>query len=369
VSGDGGACALRLRDVSVERQGRSILDVPELGVRHGETLAIVGPNGSGKSTLLRVLGLLESPSLGEVWFGEERVTRDPHRLLALRRRLAIVFQDALLCRTSVANNVGLGLRLRGTRRRERRRRVQEWLDRFGIAALARRNAHRVSGGEAQRVSLARAFALQPEILLLDEPFAAVDPPTRETLAGELQLLLAETRTTTVFVTHDRDEAFALGDRVAVLLDGRIAQIGRAEDVARRPSSERIARFLGIESILPGQVVDGDPGRATIEASGLRIRSTSSLPRGASVWCCIRAEDVTLRPAELDPVSPEPENSIAGVIRTVTTWGTQARIAVDCGPVVTAITPKRTATEQGFAAGTRVRLDFSADAVHVVPRAE
>ena len=364
MSDGGAASALRVSDLRVERQGRAILEVSDLLVRPGEILAIVGPNGSGKSTLLRVLGLLETPSRGEVRFGGEIVTHDPRRLLALRRRMAIVFQDALLCRTSVARNVGLGLRLRGTPRRERRRRVQEWLERFGITALADRHAHRVSGGEAQRVSLARAFALQPEVLLLDEPFAAVDPPTRQTLVGELQLLLAETRTTTVFVTHDRDEAFALGNRVAVLLDGRVAQIGAAEDVARHPASERIARFIGVETVLPGRLLSANAGRATIEAAGLRIVASSPLASGAAVWCCLRGEEVSISAADPNP-PPEAENAFVGSVRTLTSWGSQVRVAVDCGAVITAIIPKRAAAHLALEPGKPVRLAFSAESVHLI----
>jgi tungstate transport system ATP-binding protein len=168
-----------LRDVTVRYGPAPVLDVPALDVGEGDLLAVIGPNGSGKSTLLRVIGLLEAPTTGEVRFRGERVGR-AHRL-QVRRRMASAFQEPLLADTTVFENVALGLRFRGVPRSERRRRVERWLAGLGVAALAGRRAPTLSGGEAQRVALARALVLEPEVLLLDEPFAALDQPTREAL--------------------------------------------------------------------------------------------------------------------------------------------------------------------------------------------
>jgi tungstate transport system ATP-binding protein len=167
----------------------------------------VGPNGAGKSTLLRVIALLERPARGEVMFDGAAMSGSP---LSYRRKMALVFQEALLLDTTVEANVRTGLSLRGVAREEQRRRVDEWLERFGIAHLRGRSPRTLSGGEAQRASLARAFALQPEVLLLDEPFASLDPPTREALIDDLDAVLTSSRVATVFVTHDRAEALRLG---------------------------------------------------------------------------------------------------------------------------------------------------------------
>jgi tungstate transport system ATP-binding protein len=360
--------ALRVRGLRVEHRSRATLDVPDLAVETRETLSVVGPNGAGKSTLLRVLGLLEPPARGEVWFAGERVTWDPAQLLSLRRRMAIVFQDALLCRASVAKNVALGLKLRGVPAAERRRRVQPWLERFGIAGLADRYAGRISGGEAQRASLARAFVLRPEVLLLDEPFAALDPPTRQALLGDLQRLLAETHTSTLFVTHDRDEAFAVGDRVAVLLDGRVAQIGSPDEVARRPISEPVARFVGIEAVLPGRVTSDERNRAMVEVDGLRLVAAAGAAPGARVWACLRAEDVSLLVEGVAPPS-EADNVLPGAVRSLTSWGTQVRVAVDCGAVISALATRRFAAESGLSAGKPVRVAFASRSVHLIARSE
>jgi tungstate transport system ATP-binding protein len=219
-----------------------VLDVAELVVRRGEILAVIGPNGAGKSTLATVLALLERPDRGELRF-DGRVVDWRRDALEIRRRLAMVFQEPLLFDTSVFENVATGLRLRGVPRAEVRPRVEGWLDRLRIADLAPRPARTLSGGEAQRTSLARALVLEPELLLLDEPFSALDPPTREDLIEDLVPLLREHGTAAVLVTHDHDEAFELGDRVAVLLDGRLAQVGPPADVLERPASLEVASFL------------------------------------------------------------------------------------------------------------------------------
>ena len=214
---DGATPVIALAGVRVVHGARAVLDVPALAVPAGETLGVMGPNGAGKSTLLRVLGLLEPPSAGTVRFRGEAVT--PAQGLAVRRRMASVFQEPLLADTTVFDNAALGLRFRGVPRADARPRVQAWLERFGIAALSDRQARTLSGGEAQRVALARALVVEPELLLLDEPFAALDQPTRETLIQDLRGVLRADRVTTVLVTHHRGEALALGDRLAVLIGG------------------------------------------------------------------------------------------------------------------------------------------------------
>ncbi len=223
-----GAPVLRLCGVIVRYGQRIVLDLPELRVTPGEVLAIMGPNGSGKSTLLHVAALLRRPQSGEVWITGERATRHTER--TLRRRTAMVLQEPLLFDVSVVANAASGLRFRGVPRRDAEHRARGWLEQFGVGHLAARNARTLSGGEAQRVSLARAFAVEPELLVLDEPFAALDPATREILVPELAVKLRETRTAAVIVTHDATDAVALADRLLVLVDGRIARCERTDVV-------------------------------------------------------------------------------------------------------------------------------------------
>ncbi|MDI6710377.1 MAG: ATP-binding cassette domain-containing protein [Bacillota bacterium] len=205
-----------------------ILEIPAFTVRRGQVLALVGPNGAGKSSLLQVLALLQRPTAGRVLVAGETATRANN--LALRRRMAVVFQDALLLDTTVRENVILGLKLRGVPRAAALERAQAWLERLGIAHLADRPARFLSGGEAQRTSLARAFALEPEVLFLDEPFSALDYPTRVGLLREMGDILKGTGITTVFVTHDYTEIPYLTRDVAVLRDGRLIREGDVEEL-------------------------------------------------------------------------------------------------------------------------------------------
>ncbi|MFH1141690.1 MAG: ATP-binding cassette domain-containing protein, partial [Chloroflexota bacterium] len=198
-------CTLEARQLSVVLGGQKVLEIPSLQLFSDETLVIIGPNGSGKTTLLLCMALLLRPTTGSIAFQGIPV-EDGSSILRLRRRFAVVFQEPLLLDASVWDNVSLGLRLRGVRRGETKERAQAWLERFGIASLEKRRARTLSGGEAKRASLARAFALKPEVLFLDEPFAALDGPTRQSLIEDLGGVLRETKVSTIMVTHDRNEA-------------------------------------------------------------------------------------------------------------------------------------------------------------------
>jgi len=339
------------------------LDVPRLEVQAGEILAVIGPNGAGKSTLLRVIGLLEAPMRGEVRFRGEAVATS--RLLALRREMASVFQDPLLADTTVFENVALGLRFRRVAPAETASRVQAWLDRFGIAALAHRQARTLSGGEAQRTALARALVLKPELLLLDEPFAALDQPTREALIEELGGILREDRVTTVLVTHDRAEALALGDRVAVMMGGKILQLDEAARLFRAPVSEEVARFVGVETILDCQVLSAQGGLAVLDAGGQKIEVAAEVALGERVRICLRPEDVTLMSSEAAHLASSSRNHLAGTITRLVPVGPYARAVVDCGVSLVALVTHRSVEELGLREGAGVVAAFKATAPHVI----
>jgi tungstate transport system ATP-binding protein len=233
---------LELSNVVVRREGRTVLDIHSLSVKPGEVLAIVGPNGAGKSTLFLVLARLLRAEKGQIFF-HGRPLESFHDL-EYRRQIALVLQEPLLMDMSVYENAALGLKFRRTPGAEIEQCVNRWLDRLGVAHLATRPARKLSGGEAQRVSLARAFVLQPDLLLLDEPFTALDAPTRIRLLEDVKSLLAETRTTTIFITHDLQEARKLATRMAVILDGQIEQLGVPQEVFDGPINDRVASFLG-----------------------------------------------------------------------------------------------------------------------------
>ncbi len=355
---------LSLRDVVVRRRKSEVLRVESLDVHEGEVLAVIGPNGAGKTTLLQIMALLERPAQGEVLY-DGRHTRG--RELRIRRRMALMMQDPLLLRRSVAENVAVGMRMRGVSGSERKARIQRWLARFGVADLAGRSAKRISGGEAHRVSLARAFALEPEVLLLDEPFAALDQPTRETLLDELAGALGETSLTTVFVTHDRSEALRLGQRTAVIVNGRIRQVGTTAEVFAAPVDEDVASLVGAETIVAGKCTGCSNGLASVSVGGHVIEGVTRDGLPEDVLVVLRPEDVTLMEPDEHPPGMSARNHIHGTISRITLLGYQARVAIDCGFPLFALITKQSLEEMALAPGQEIAATFKAHAVHLIAK--
>ena len=226
---------LEVRELRVRRGRRTVLTLPHLALNPGERLAVIGPNGAGKSTLLEVLALLRPPTQGAVYFQGQPVGGHAAELVRLRRQMAVVFQRPLLLRGTLLENVALGLRLRGQPAAQAAAVAQDWLARLGVAHLAARPAGQVSVGEAQRASLARALATAPAVLLLDEPFAALDSLARHALLGTLDEVLTAAACAVVLVTHDWREVRRLAQRVGVLLGGHLCNWG---PLPRSPSTPR-----------------------------------------------------------------------------------------------------------------------------------
>ena len=359
------APVLAVADIVVRYGDRVVLEVPALAVVPGEILAVIGPNGAGKSTLLRILGFLERPTRGVVTFRGRPAEHEAARL-AIRRRTAAVFSEPLLCEGTVAANARLALRFRGIGRREADRRARSWLERLGIETLAARSTRSLSGGEAQRASLARAFASSPEVLFLDEPFAALDPPTRDRLLDDLGRLLGEARTTTVLVTHDRTEALRLGSRVAVLLEGRLAQLDAPEVVFGAPVDEAVARLVGVENLLAGPVVAVHDGLVEVRVGGHSVTVAGEAAPGEHVLIGVRPEDVLLEP----PVPTGPtsaQNRFGGRVVGLTPLGPLHRVALHCGFPLTGLVTRPAVTTLGLAPGRPVLVTFKATAAHLIRR--
>ncbi|HWO41901.1 MAG TPA: ABC transporter ATP-binding protein [Candidatus Eisenbacteria bacterium] len=342
----------------------AVLTIPSLAVEPGETLAIIGPNGAGKSTLLRVMGLLQSPTGGRIVFRSEEVTRENEPLI--RRRMASVFQQPLLLNHTLYYNAALGLRLRGLGRGQIAERIDPWLERLGIAHLASRPARTLSGGEAQRASLARALALDPELLLLDEPFSSLDAPTRETLLLDLQQILRETGITTAFVTHDLHEARLLGNRVGVLHRGKLLQLGSSDQVFARPCTEEVAAIVGVANRIPATVESAENGLINLRIGDFAVRAKANLEHGRRVLVCVRAEDIRLERPGAERHSPERLNQIRGKIETVSPWMAQFRIAVRAGnQTLTALISKFHYAGLGLTEGDEVLAWFDPADVHLI----
>ncbi len=231
---------LEVEDLLIRRGGAKVIELPYFSMSAEEKVAVVGPNGAGKSSLLLGLACLIERASGRISFRGAEVSS--HAEIAYRRRIAVVFQEPLLFDTTVLDNVAEGLRIRGKGRGEARDIARDSLNLFKVGHLTGRSAHKLSGGEAQRVSLARAFAVRPELLLMDEPFSSLDLPTRIELAEDLGRILHESGTAAIIATHDRIEAFHVVDRLVVIDGGKIIQEGTPKEVLAQPANAFVAAF-------------------------------------------------------------------------------------------------------------------------------
>ncbi|TAL16188.1 ABC transporter ATP-binding protein [bacterium] len=357
--------ALTVTGLRLSRGGAPVLDIPSLEVFEGETLALVGPNGAGKSTLLLCLAGLQKPDGGEIRHHSHIVSATPASL-EYRRRIAVVFQEPLLLRDTVYGNVATGPRLRNLPKAETDRRVMENLERFSITHLRDRRARTLSGGEAQRTSLARAFAVNPEIIFLDEPFSALDPPTREALLRDLGKSLKETRTTALFATHDRVEALQLGDRMLVMRGGRVAQLGSPDEVLNRPADEFVASFVGMETLLRGTVIEAGGGYFTLDVKGREIDVVGDAAVGEAALIGIRPENVTLH-VSAEKAQSSARNRLEGKILKIIPQGPLAKVEVDCGFTLTALVTSRSLEELAVREGAQAGVSFKTAGIHVLKR--
>lgn len=269
------------------------VDSVDLTLPRGQVVALLGPSGCGKTTTLRIIAGFEAPDTGEVHVGAALVAGPGTWVPPERRRVGMVFQQlALFPHLDVAGNVAYGLRR--VSRVGARARVAQLLELVGLAGYERRFPHELSGGQAQRVALARALAPGPDVVLLDEPFSSLDVSLRAGVRREVRRILDAAGTTALLVTHDQDEALALGDQVAVMLDGRVAQMGRPDEVYRRPSTPAVAEFLGDANLVAG-MVRGDVLETEVGSLALAAPTTAGPAMGL-----VRPEDLDLQPADDGP---------------------------------------------------------------------
>jgi molybdate transport system ATP-binding protein len=334
----------------------------------GLVTVLFGPSGSGKTTVLRALAGLDRPDEGSVvfdgatWFDSKRGVFAPPQV----RGVGLLFQEyALFPHLSVAGNVGYGLH--HLPRAEREARVGELAGRFGITELLSRRPAELSGGQRQRVALARALAPRPRLLLLDEPLSALDTPTREALRGELRHSLEQAGVPAIVVTHDRTEALALGDRLAVLVDGAIRQVGPVLEVFSAPADVDVARVVGTENVFAARLLRREAGLVIVRAAPGGADLVAVDPGGVEdeVYACVRAEEVVLEPAPAHDSSAQ--NRLAGTITARREEGPLVRITVECGVKLVALVTRASAERLGLLPGRPVFAVVKAPAVRLVPR--
>jgi len=310
----------------------------------GAITALLGPSGSGKSTVLRMIAGLEVPTSGHVWMGEEELTVKSVQ----ERQVGFVFQHyALFRHMTVANNVAFGLSVRKVDRAAQRRRVDELLELVQLAPFRNRYPDQLSGGQRQRVALARALAPQPQVLLLDEPFGALDARVRQDLRRWLDELHRELGVTSLLVTHDQEEALELANKVVVMHEGKIEQVGTPSEIYDEPATAFVAGFVGSANVLHGNVVDGH-----VHLDSIRVPGADHLPEGAAASAYVRPHDVRIA----EPGGP-PNGSVSATVERISRLGWVARLSLRLadGNVLVAHVPQEELN--GASEGDRVSIDL------------
>jgi molybdopterin-binding protein len=346
---------IRVKNLCVALGDFQLQDI-NLTVDEGEYFIVLGPTGAGKTVLLESIAGLYPVKSGQIWLrGKEVTSLEPEK-----RNISIVYQDhALFPHLSAAENILFGLKIH-RRPKQELNKVLGWLsDLLGIAHLMDRSPDTLSGGEQQKVALARALSTKPEVLLLDEPLSALDPETREGVQKELRQLHNQLKVTTIHVTHDFEEAIALGDHIAVLGEGCIKQVGTPEQIFHQPNSEFVARFAMARNIFTGEVVERDDGSTLVRTEDTELVIVTDL-RG-KLHASVRPEDILISP---EPLRSTARNSFCGTITHIADRGSTLYLTVNLPPDFICLVTRRSCEEMGLAKGQKIYITFKASAVHI-----
>jgi putative spermidine/putrescine transport system ATP-binding protein len=345
-----GAVEVRLEGLSRHYGPVVALDRLDLTLEPGQLVALLGPSGCGKTTTLRLLAGLEDADAGRVVVGGRDITRVP----ANKRDMGMVFQAySLFPHMTVRQNVAFGLRLRRVGAAERDQRAMKMLELVGLAEQASRYPHQLSGGQQQRVALARALAIEPQVLLLDEPLSALDAKVRAQLRDEIRRIQLEVGITTLFVTHDQEEALAIADRVGVMREGHLEQLAPPTEVYSRPATSFVAEFVGLSNRLAGEVRAG-----SVVVRGCTLPLVDSATPDGPVVALVRPEAVTMASHDAPDSGP-----LVGTVIAVTFLGATSRVTVDLGDA-TVLAQLSTADASALPASSRVALTIRPDPVLV-----
>jgi len=336
--------------------GNFLLRDINLTVNSGEYFIILGPTGAGKTILLEAIAGLYPVLGGEVWIEDKEVTR----LSPEKRRIGIVYQDYMLfSHLSVKENIAFGLKLRKCHKGKVKEKVDDIAEAVGITHLLHRKPQSLSGGEKQKVALARALIIEPAVLLLDEPLSALDTETKERMQSTLREVHRRVGVTVIHVTHDFEEAIALGHRVAVLNDGRVAQVGTPEEILRKPDSEFVAHFALSRNIFSGEAEEGGDGHTVVDIGGIKVAAITEL-RG-EVRLSLRPEDIIIAK---EPLHSTARNCFQGVVSDIVHRGSVVYVTVTLPPEFICLITRQAFEELELREKVSVWVIFKASALHV-----
>ncbi|MBN1785482.1 MAG: ABC transporter ATP-binding protein [Candidatus Methanofastidiosa archaeon] len=351
---------LEIVNVSNDWNGIFALKDITLKVNDGEYFVILGPTGAGKTLLMEIIAGLYYPDSGKVSISNKDVTQLPPE----KRNIGFLYQDySLFPHYDSRSNIEYGLKIRKVPKSERETIIEGLSSMLDIGHLMDRDVTTLSGGEQQKVAMARALAIRPDILLLDEPFSALDEATRNRLIGDMKELHKKERITTVHVTHSQEEAMILADRIAIMMDGRIVQVGEPKEIFYKPENLEVAKFVRIENIWDVDVIENSDKGLLVRLNGYEVLTPPySKEIGERARLLIRPEDIVLGSGE----NTSARNRFMGTVESIEYRGFFNMVRIDCGlPVVAAITTQ-SVQELGIEAGSKVGVFFKSTALHVVP---
>ena len=359
---------IRVEDLQKSFGNNPVLRGVDLEVADGEIFVIIGPSGQGKSTLLRIIDTLEVPTSGDVRIGSDSLySHGDANHHDMRKKVGMVFQNPAIFQGTVFENVAYGLRYRKITSEEMHERVETTLREVGLEGYEKREARKLSGGEKQRIAFARTMVTRPEIILLDEPTSNVDPVTTEKIE-EIILYTRKTYNTTMIMnTHDMLQGQRMGDRIGVMMHGKIMQSGTPKEIFTLPATGEIARFIGFDNVFDGTVETTDGHTAVIQSGNTRVYGETTLPQGAAVTWCIRTEDMHLHMKERPGGAGKLRNHLEGRVTSIGLVGPENHVMADCGIPLEVVVGWRFADRVGVKTGDRIWVSFNPEAVHVMPR--
>jgi len=355
-----------------------VLKIDYLHAQENKILVLIGPNGSGKSTLIRLINLLEKPDSGNIIFDGKQISGSDIDKVSIRKKISAVFQEPLLFRTSVYNNILLGLSIRRQKLSDFKDSFDFLIKKLKLQKLLNRNPRSLSGGEQQRVALARALILNPKLLLLDEPLANIDQISREELRADLFDILKNMGRSTIYVTHDRNEAMILADDIAVINEGMIEQYGSKNEVFRKPENEFVAKFVGAENLLEGKIIESSNNVCKVKIkkkkdehpdNNLIISAISNYLPETRVMIAIRPEDIALYNIEMQNIEIRNElitdiNTFHGIITDIQDSGIFKKIEIDCGFKIISYNTPNLIERLGLFIGKKIIAGVGADSIHL-----